>query len=315
MVLLCYEDVETGKKYWEQIGNFRTNELSKYMTDEAMSRYASPYQAIAMDMYQAYVESMNVPRAALMRREFDTRETMNWTLYLEDGTAWKTYQTYGDFNTEKLEVMIHSDFNLRALKKLPEDVGEYWIIVSQEDGKSMTFYPQGEGIIAYFNGSDTTYWTAERNDANSESDTECINITSGLRALYDGMEISPENMEYGLFVYYGNAEEAADYFGDGIYGLQLQNLSPGNRYRILEYNSLGTQVLQVNEDGNIVLASVKLAFVPADPNSPGLWDGNTRKGTGDFEGRLIRDIQFVLQKQEDGRWKCIAVGTECSLPD
>ena len=141
------------------------------------------------------------------------------------------------------------------------------------------------------------------------------NIAAGLRAIYDIMEISPENMEHGLFVYYGNAEEAADYFGAGIYGMQLQNLAPGNRYRILEYNSLGTQALQVSEDGNKVLASVELAFVPADLNAPGLWDGNTRKGTGTFGGRLIRDTQFVLQKQEEGRWKCIAVGTECSLPD
>ena len=315
ITLLCYEETETGKKHWEQIGDFRTKELSKYMTDESKSRYASPYQAIAMEMYHAYLESMSIPRAALMQREFDTRETLNWTLYLEDGMAWKTYQTHGDSNAEKLEAMIHSEFKLRALRKLPEDVGEYWIIVSQVDGKSMTFYPHGDGIIAYFDGFDTTYWTAEPSNINAAPVTGMTNIAAGLRAIYDIMEISPENMEHGLFVYYGNAEEAADYFGAGIYGVQLQNLAPGNRYRILEYNSLGTQALQVSEDGNKVLASVELAFVPADLNAPGLWDGNTRKGTGTFEGRLIRDTQFVLQKQEDGRWKCIAVGTECSLPE
>lgn len=182
-------------------------------------------------------------------------------------------------------------------------------------GKSMTFYPAGAGIIAYFDGSDTTYWAAESPYENPDPIVGGTNITAGLRAIYDGMEIKPENMAHSLFVYYGNAEEVAGYFAGAIYGLQLQNLAPGNRYGIVDYHALDSGALQISEDGNAVVGSVEYAFTPTDWDALGLWAGNTREGTGKYEGWLIDDIQFVLEKQEDGRWKCTAVGTACFLPD
>lgn len=151
--------------------------------------------------------------------------------------------------------------------------------------------------------------------------TECWSVTSGpkgeslfktVKRDYDSMSVSaslvsfPDNRD---------AAAAAEYFVNTAYGDHLLAQPHGSQYEIREYVPVSWDILAISEDGNAVLGSFTFGFIPVNWESPDLWAGNTREGTGDYAGMLTASREFVLRLQEDGLWHCTAFATGgCSLP-
>ena len=96
----------------------------------------------------------------------------------------------------------------------------------------------------------------------------------------------------------------------------MATLAPGNMYDMDDYEVIRWEVREVSEQGDAVVGSFECAFTPWDADSPGIWAGNTGMGTGEYEGKLTYQREFVLQKQEDGLWHCVGLGTGgYSLPE
>ena len=130
---------------------------------------------------------------------------------------------------------------------------------------------------------------------------------------YDNLDVSTSRISFQVE---GGAQEAADFFVHSAYGEHMTSLAPENMYGISDYEVVRWKVREVSETGDAVVGSFEYAFVPWDMNSPGIWAGSTGEGTGEYEGKLTCYREFVLQKQEDGSWHCIGLGTGgYSLPE
>ncbi len=94
------------------------------------------------------------------------------------------------------------------------------------------------------------------------------------------------------------------------------SLSPGNESGISRYEVINWDIMEVADDGKAVVAGFVYAFDPWYWDSGSIWAGNTMEGTGEYEGMLTAGRQVVLEKQDDGYWHCIDMGTGgYRLPD
>ena len=67
--------------------------------------------------------------------------------------------------------------------------------------------------------------------------------------------------------------------------------------------------LLISEDGRAVVGGMTYGVKPVDYAGTDLWAGNTRGGEGEYQGWLVMELQFCLQRQEDGLWHCVEMGT------
>jgi hypothetical protein len=67
---------------------------------------------------------------------------------------------------------------------------------------------------------------------------------------------------------------------------------------------MNRKVEETNEDQTVVTGWLEYAFTPK-------WDvtwEDAVEGTGEYEGMLIRKVQFVLERQDDNIWVCTKHG-------
>ncbi len=104
-------------------------------------------------------------------------------------------------------------------------------------------------------------------------------------------------------------EVAAENFVKEVYRDFRMSKPSGWSTAITDYKVVDWDIMDVSEEKDAVVAQFAFATIPEDWDSPMLWVGNTREGTGEFEGMLIDYREFVLQLQEDGTWRCTGFGT------
>lgn len=104
-------------------------------------------------------------------------------------------------------------------------------------------------------------------------------------------------------------EEAAENFVKEVYRDFRMSKPSGWSTAITDYKVVDWDIMDVSKEKDAVVAQFAFATIPEDWDSPMLWVGNTREGTGEFEGMLIDYREFVLQLQEDGTWRCTGFGT------
>jgi hypothetical protein len=155
-------------------------------------------------------------------------------------------------------------------------------------------------MVQYYDGNTTTFWSASPAYDYNES------IAKDIRLEYDNLDV-----DYSRIAFYldGSAEEAADAFVHSAYGSHMTALAPGSMYGMSDYDVVQWKVREISETGDAVVGTFQCAFTPWDFNSAGIWAGNTEEGTGRYQGKLIYYREFVLQRQEDGYWHCIGLGT------
>lgn len=225
------------------------------------------------------------------------------TLELADGGEYKTYPA-GEWYADRLENLM-KNYIWTELDVPSEESGEFHLTAVSQDGtKSMTFLDdEGAGIVQYSDGDITTCYLAS-----TEYDGK--SIAWDVRRDYDNLDVDCSRIVFSLD---GSAEEAADYFVHSAYGSHMMSLAPENQFGISDYEVVEWEVLDVSEAGDAVLGSFEYAFIPWDYNSAGIWAGNTSEGTGEYEGKLTKYHEFVLQHKEDGYWHCIDLGTGGSI--
>ena len=207
-------------------------------------------------------------------------------------------------HTEELKMRLH-EYQWKEMKE--HQTNSSWsVTASSSDGSHrMVFYE--DETVSYFDGNKSTYWRAECQDYPQYS------VAISIRGIYYQLEQNSMQMK---FQFDGSAEAAAEEFIDNIYGSHLLSLSPGNELGISRYEVIDCDVMEVADDGKAVVAGFAYAFVPRDWDSGSIWAGNTREGTGEYEGMLTAGRQVVLEKQDDGYWHCIGMGTGgYRLPD
>lgn len=295
---------------WERICVTNTDVIEQdYGTPEMLAEYGDAYTAAAMELYEKYKEGENgedenggTPSPAdVVSSLFDSGGSVELTLHLANDGAYNTYSA-SDWYAGRFEVLLNG-YEWTELEMPSTEPSDFWLTAISLDGEqNMTFWSDGDaGTVQYSDGSGAIYyWSA------SPLDDFSVSIAEDIRAEYDNLDVDYSRISFSLS---GSAEDAADYFVHSAYGSHMTNLAPGNMYGVSDYEVVNWEVREVSGDGDAVVGWFECAVIPWDMDSPGIWAGNTGEGTGEYEGWLTYYREFVLQKQEDGYWHCIGLGT------
>ena len=295
-----------GERTWQPVCVTNTESITtQYGTPEMLQQYGNMYTAAAMELYKAFQEGSFVPGEAVEGLFAPGDVTL--TLSLDDGGEAGSYSV-GMELAARFEVLLCS-YEWTALETLPEQPGSFQITALSADGtKSITVWEDGgAGVMRYTDGGTQTLWAASPLQGGKGS------IARDLRGEYDNLDADCTRI---AFEAQGGAQQAAETFVRSVYGEHMATLAPGNMYGMDDYEVIRWEVREVSEQGDAVVGSFECAFTPWDADSPGIWAGNTGMGTGEYEGKLTYQREFVLQKQEDGLWHCVGLGTGgYSLPE
>ncbi|MBQ5973362.1 MAG: hypothetical protein IJL69_04110 [Oscillospiraceae bacterium] len=107
-------------------------------------------------------------------------------------------------------------------------------------------------------------------------------------------------------------EEAVAAFAEA-YGAHLAALTPGNPYAVTEYHVLQSGIVSQTLDGSVVWGGFVCAAAPADADEQAVWSGEAIRTEYTFYaeqygGMLLAQKSVILERQEDGAWRCLAVG-------
>ena len=238
--------------------------------------------------------------AAAIYTLFDAAGDMTVTLHLANEGACSAYTVTDRWYAERFAVLT-KDYTWTRIEMPQTAPSEYWITAESSDGiHKMTFWSGDAGMIQYDNGSTGTYWLATPLHEGLGS------IAYGIRREYDNLDADHSRIRFYLS---GSAEEAASAFVHTAFGSHLMSLMPGNMYSITDYEVVDWEIRDIRADDTAVVGWFQYAFIPEDPQSSGIWAGNTTHGTGEYAGMLTAYREFVLQKQDDGYWHCTGLGT------
>lgn len=224
------------------------------------------------------------------------------------GKAYNTYITASRWYAERFAVVMNG-YNWTKTDMPGTAPSSFQITVSSADGSAWFTYWQGGDAetVQYIDSGKTTCWLVTSKDGNT------VGIAEAMRAEYDNMDIDYAQISFDEK---GTAEKVTETFVKDVYSNHLLGLEPGGIYSITDYEVVAWGVDKVSDNKDAILGWVRFAVVPQDYNSAGLWAGNTMEGTGKYEGWLVMSREFVLQKQADGYWHCIDLGTGgASLPE
>lgn len=304
--LVLHWDSREGETVWQPVCVTNTESITtQYGTPEMLQQYGNMYTAAAMELYKAFQEGSFVPGEAV--EDLFASGDVTLTLDLADGGEAGSYSV-GKGLAARFEVLLCS-YEWTALEKLPEQPGSFQITALSADGtKSITVWEDGgAGVMRYTDGDTQTLWTA------SPLQEQGGSIAWDIRREYDNLDVDCTRIAFDVE---GGAQQAAETFVYSAYGEHMTTLTPGNMYGMDDYEVIRWEVREVSAQGDAVVGSFECAFTPWDADSPGIWAGNTGEGTGDYEGKLTYQREFVLQKQEDGLWHCVGLGTGgYSLPE
>lgn len=252
---------------------------------------------------------------------YKNADGISMTLYTAEGGKYNTYtkmnnksSLYESANEYKLRVASNAVAKLEHYKwvqmvGMDDYLREYWIEIKPIGGveninggtESITVYHDGAGIIKYFDGTDYSYWVAERQDNGWHSYAEDIHGD------YSGMDYDASR----YFEFDGSANEVAEYFVSTAYSdFKMNKLTPGSKSAYTFYELIEYKVLEISEDGTEVFGEFRYAFDVdgAEEDSSYYLAGDGEFGEGKYEGKYIQNSPFSLFKQENGLWKFSLMG-------
>jgi hypothetical protein len=180
------------------------------------------------------------------------------------------------------------------------------VLVSGDGTKEMIFWDGEKTTVMYDNGKSKQYWSAVA----SRNNYRGWNLGTLLEEMYDEYVYKYNfTMPEIAFSISGDAKKAASAFAYKIYREQYFDKLPPSRYSIKDYKVVNFSVKEISDDGKAVIGQLNHAVVPLKNSYACLGFGNTVEGEGEYKGWVVSREQFVLQKQEDGLWHCIGMGT------
>ncbi|NCB51749.1 MAG: hypothetical protein EOM54_07710 [Clostridia bacterium] len=223
------------------------------------------------------------------------------SLSVSGGGAFGTYnifdRDYGDRLCRIAEQYVWTKTDIPGTT--PSD---YWVTVDSADGtEALVFWQGGDAeTVQYTADGETTYWLV------SPVLEQTVGIAEMVREIHDGL-----TMDYNRIVFSsdGSAGDTAALFVQEYYGNLLLSVAPGGLSSITDYEAVDWAVEEVGEDGNAILGWFKFAILPEDYDSTPFWAGSAAAGEGEYEGWIIKSLEFVLQKQNDEHWHCIGLGS------
>ena len=228
-----------------------------------------------------------------------------------------TVPGYGDYDTYTLADRDYADQLCAWAAKCAwtkTDVpgtapSNFWVVLTSADGtETMAFWQGGVAeTVQYTSGGETTYWLA------TPYLEDAYGIAETVRTIYDSLTLDRSNLAFSSD---GSAEDTAALFAREIYGNFLLGVAPGGLSSITDFEAIDWAVEEVSGDGNAILGWFKFAVLPEDYASTPFWAGGAAAGEGAYEGWIIKSLEFVIQKEDDGLWHCTGLGTGgYTLPD
>ena len=294
--------------------DMRTLTKEYLSTPEMQEKYnGNTLEAAAIELFEACMEERNgrgetsgvpdVPAAPSggLSEIAKRGDTISLTLYTAAEGKRSTFtfprESYGWYDTNQL-----TGTQWLRLSEAPEGEWDYWLTYTSADGEvSVTFYHGENGPVKYEDGENTVWWQVRPNFWNGRSDAETLR-----QVIYDNLETSTELLPAFSVA---SARDAVWFFAESVWGDYLMSTTPGSIYHVLDYKVLSWSVEQISTDGNAVVGAVRYAVLPEDYTASGLWAGNTEAGIGEYEGWLVMGREFMLERQADGLWHCLDLGT------
>lgn len=305
--------VADGKSTLVKTADMRSLTEEYMSTEEMQEKYdGNTLVGAAVELFNQCMEERNaggepsvqlsapvVPTDGLYRLA-KRGDTVSLTLYTAEQGQRSTFTfVYQSDPWRRTNQLIGTQW--RRLSEAPEELGDYWLTYTSEDGSvTVTFYSGKNGPVKYEDGENTVWWQVRPNFWNGRSDAETLRAQ-----VYDELEASWSVVEP---VSASSPHEAVEKFAAEVYGEHLKNTTPGSGYHVLDYEVLSWSVREVSTDGNAAVGSMRYAVLPEDYDSSCFWTGNTVDGTGEYEGWLVMSREFLLV-QMDGLWHCETMGT------
>ena len=239
---------------------------------------------------------------------FDLTGGIDIGLTIGGDTVYDTYSVADRAYAERFDVMMSayiwiptSEESYTEHLKLLTEAPYYVTLQSTGAGllSSFTFFADSNFVL--YNKGGTSVWYEVTYKYEDD-----IALSTTIRYAYDSHAINYTNI---MFNYSASPDEVAELFVHEMYGAYMLNRAPGGLATVTDYTVVDWRVTEVSEDETALVGQFKYAVVPENYNSPGLWAGNTTDGEGEYEGWLVMSREFVLQKQDDGYWHCIGLGT------
>ena len=203
------------------------------------------------------------------------------TLSLSNGEEYASLPVAGDSPAaQQLSALVDGCLWSQDEAPSPEPF-DCRLTVSGADGKTVT-------IASRYLQYDPYHWSAEET-------AEGYTFFTNARRIYDELEADCTNIVFDA----NNAKTAATTFINSAYGDYMSHLEPENPLLISDYYPVDREIRQISGDGSEVRGCFHYTF---DSDAPeGTWPNAELRDTGAYNGYW----EFVLQKQDDGRWKCI----------
>ncbi len=217
------------------------------------------------------------------------------TLSYDDGSQWKTYSLEAASDKTRLLGLADS-FHWTQEDARYSPNGSFMLTAVSADGaQRLTFRPDGgAGMLRYYDGTDWMIWRATPTNNGYKS------FIWSVRDIYDSDEAG-EALYALSFRQDGSAEDVVEYFATTAFVKANQSLAPDSTRRMDELEITGWRVSQVSDDGDKpeISGSLWYAYTPRGPENI---TGPDHEGSGDYAGKIVGSLIFVLQKQEDGSW-------------
>ena len=236
---------------------------------------------------------------------YGKKNQLLFSLYVADpGVSGKILSTEDSYYPGRLDYVL-SQFSWEQTQAPQAQPDCSWLSLSDPEGScSLTYYDSGDpGLLCLRDGGEESYWTAGKSQ---NEDFSAVSLWHVLRAESDNLELSAGAAPFSA----ADATDAAAYFAETAYGEMMLGLTPGSTYEITQYQLMErADYLLISEDGRAVVGGMTYGVKPVDYAGTDLWAGNTRGGEGEYQGWLVMERQFCLQRQEDGLWHCVEMGT------
>ena len=129
------------------------------------------------------------------------------------------------------------------------------------------------------------------------------------RMLFDSLESESLNVAFPA----ENAEEACRLFAEEIRGYPFLLASPESLLKVSSYKAGEYSIVKQNKSGNAVILELESLLAPLDP-SRRAFAGMIPVVSGENAGMGRLTGEFLLERVEDGSWRCTASGSGLELP-
>ena len=181
-------------------------------------------------------------------------------------------------------------------------VSEFLFFSSPDGTKKLYLFPDSGGQIEVLSvdGESASLYRSPP----SEGTEGTGSLYEEFRFLYDGLDCQAQDVAFPA----ESAEEAVRLYAEVVYGYRFLLTTPGNRMKASSYKAIEYGILQKNPKGSAVIMELTAHIAPLDPVRRAFAEiFPVRSGEDAGMAGIYRE--FLLEKGDDGLWRCTESAT------